>query len=251
MEQFILDFFERIGAVDFAFVMNLLLYSLGIFWIVVLYWVWLDSGDRTSKTIVRIAYVLLVAILNIVGLFIYLMIRPSQTIEEIYWSDLERRYLKYETSELGDCPKCGTQLFPGYRFCPKCKYRLKIKCSNCGVYMDRQCKFCPNCGNETRENSSFVPAKSPSKEVMQEQILASKEKAIEVVESNKVRYSYRRGVAEKLGNSILTLYSSTSSGIKKLLQSNEKDKFKMNSLKKNSTSFSNRKKNKKKGKKKK
>lgn len=251
MEQFVLDFFERIGTVDFEFVMNLLLYALGIFWIVVLYWVWLDSGDRTSKIIVRIAYVLLVTILNIVGLFIYLMIRPSQTIEEIYWSDLERRYLKYETSELGDCPKCGEQLFPGYRFCPKCKYRLKIKCSNCGVYIDRQCKFCPSCGNETRENSSFVPAESPSKEVMQEQILASKEKAVEVVESNQVRYSYKKGIAEKLGNSILALYSSTSSGIKKIVQRNKKDKSKKNIEKANFMTSSNRKKSKKKGKKKK
>ncbi len=33
--------------------------------------------------------------------------------------DLERRYLKYETSELGDCPRCGSQLYPGMSFVHK------------------------------------------------------------------------------------------------------------------------------------
>ncbi len=207
MEQFILDFFGSVGKIDFNFIIKFLTITLVIFWIVVLYWVWFDASERTSNKWSKIGYVLLVTFLNIIGLLIYLLIRPSRTIEEIYWADLERRYLKYETSELGDCPKCGTQLAPGYKYCPNCKYKLKVKCSNCGVFVERHSKFCANCGNELRKNKTFVPNVAPTKEVMEEQIATTKEQVVEAVESNKVKYSSGKSVAVKLGDVILGFLS--------------------------------------------
>lgn len=206
MEKAILNFLDGVAKIDFKFVWSLFGIALIAFWIVVLYWVWLDSGDRVANKGIRIAYVLLATVLFIPGLIIYLLIRPSQTIEEIYWADLERRYLKYETAELGDCPRCGAQLYPGFTFCPDCRLRIKIKCSVCEVEMDKKYKFCPSCGNEMHKRVKKVEETAPSKEVMQEQIQASKDEATEVVESNKVRYSERKGVAVKLGEAIISLY---------------------------------------------
>ncbi len=209
MEKAILDFFEGIVKVDFDFVWTMLGAALVIFWVVVLYWVWLDSGDRTSSKPARVGYVLLSLLLFIPGLIIYLLIRPPQTIEEIYWADLERRYLKYETSELGDCPKCGTQLFPGFTYCPTCRLELKIKCPNCGVEMDKHYKYCPSCGFMARkETEAPIEKEVPSKEVMEEQIQSSKDEAIEVVKSKRVRYSETGGVAEKIGGGVIKFFSS-------------------------------------------
>jgi hypothetical protein len=205
MEEFILNLLEDVGNIDFRFVWQIFFYGLIVFWFVVLYWVWLDSGDRTTNKIVRLSYVLLVAVLNVIGLIIYLIIRPGQTIEEIYWADLERRYLKYETAELGDCPKCGRQLFPGYTFCPNCRYKLKIKCSKCQVYVDKKNKFCPHCGQEVKKRRSPEES-SPTKEVMQEQIQATKDEATEAVESKKTRYSKKGGLAVRVGESIVGGY---------------------------------------------
>lgn len=205
MENFILNLLETAGSIDFKFVWQVFSYGLVVFWFVVLYWVWLDSGERTSNKTVKISYVILVAVLNVVGLLIYLIIRPSQTIEEIYWADLERRYLKYETAELGDCPKCGSQLFPGYTFCPNCRYKLKMKCPRCNVYVDKKNKFCPHCGQELRKRRS-PEQEFPTKEVMQQQIQATKEEAKEVVESEKTRYSQKGGLAMKTGESIVGGY---------------------------------------------
>lgn len=204
-----MDFFESIVKVDFNFVWTLLIVALGVFWIVVLYWVWLDSGDRTSNKWARAGFVLLSFLLFIPGLIIYLLIRPPQTIEEIYWADLERRYLKYETAELGDCPRCGTQLFPGFTYCPTCRLVLKVKCPNCEVEMDKHYKYCPSCGYERRKKSeSPVEKETPSKEIMEEQIQSSKEEAREVVQSKRVRYPGAGGVAEKIGDGIIGLFSS-------------------------------------------
>jgi hypothetical protein len=221
MEDFILNLLETAGSIDFKFVWQVFSYGLVVFWFVVLYWVWLDSGERTSNKTVRVSYVILVAVLNVVGLLIYLIIRPSQTIEEIYWADLERRYLKYETAELGDCPKCGSQLFPGYTYCPDCRYKLKMKCPRCKVYVDKKNKFCPHCGQELRKRRS-PEQESPTKEVMQQQIAATKEEAKEVVESEKTRYSSRGGLAMKIGESVVGGYKLVFAKLKDIFRKKEK-----------------------------
>lgn len=221
MEDFILNLLETAGSIDFRFVWQIFSYGLVVFWFVVLYWVWLDSGERTSNRTVRISYVILVAVLNVVGLLIYLIIRPSQTIEEIYWADLERRYLKYETAELGDCPRCGSQLFPGYTYCPNCKYKLKTKCPRCKVYVGKKNKFCPHCGEELRKRRS-PEQESPTKEVMQQQIEATREEAKEVVESEKTRYSKRGGPAMKIGESVVGGYKLIFGKVKGIFTNEEK-----------------------------
>ena len=221
MEDFILNLLETAGSIDFKFVWQIFSYGLVVFCFVVLYWVWLDSGERTSNRTVRISYVILVAVLNVVGLLIYLIIRPSQTIEEIYWADLERRYLKYETAELGDCPRCGFQLFPGYTYCPNCRYKLKTKCPRCKVYVGKKNKFCPHCGGELRKRRS-PEQESPTKEVMQQQIEATKEEAKEAVESEKTRYSQRGGPAMKIGESVVNGYKLVLGKIKGAFNKKEK-----------------------------
>ena len=248
MEQSILKFLDTMGKVDFSAVWQIFFYALGVFWIVVLYWIWLDSGDRTSSKFARAGYVLLGLIFNVVGLIIYLIVRPTQTIEEIYWSDLERRYLKFETSELGDCPKCGAQLYPGFKFCPECRYKLKIKCPSCNVYMDRKYKYCPHCGEEAHKSTTFV-SQTPTKEVMEEQIEASRVEAVSVVEESRTRYSVKKDVVMKVGESIIQGYKVIGAKFVALLSSlkrKEKDSLDSGKISETSKNNSKKKKNRKK-----
>jgi len=214
MENFVLSILEGAGSINFNIVWKILLFAFVIFWIVVLDWIWVDSGERTSNRRSRILYVILAAVFNIFGWLIYLIIRPSQTIEEIYWADLERRYLKYETSELGDCPKCGTQLYPGYLYCPDCNYKLKRKCPSCGVYVDKKSNFCPFCGSAIKTPSIKQEIVAPSIEEMQKQNLEVREELTEVVETQGTKYSgARRSISEKLGGKIIGGYKIMISGI--------------------------------------
>jgi hypothetical protein len=213
MEDFLLDLLNGIVKIDFKLVLNIFLVGLVLFWIAVVSWVWSDSGERTTSRSARIGYVLLVAILNVFGLLIYLLIRPSETIEAIYWGDLERRYLKYETAELGDCPKCGCQLFPGYIFCPECGYELKVKCSKCDVYVDKNDKYCAFCRNQI--NTRKKTEETPTVEVMEKQIQESKEEAREVVESDKTRYKTRKNLVKKGAKRMGRIYNEFVDGISK------------------------------------
>ena len=214
MEDFVLSVLEGAGSIDFNIVWKILLFAFVIFWIVVLDWIWADSGERTSSKRSRILYVILAAVFNVFGWLIYLIIRPSQTIEEIYWADLERRYLKYETSELGDCPKCGTQLYPGYLYCPSCNYKLKRKCPSCGVYVDKKSNFCPFCSAVIKTAVIEKEIVTPSIEEMQKQNLEVREELTEVVETQGTKYSGgRRSVTAKLGGKIVGGYKIIASGI--------------------------------------
>ncbi len=215
METFLLNLLNGVGQINFQIVSKLFILVFVVFWIVVLDWVWMDSGERTTNKKARIIYVLLVLFLNIFGWIIYLIIRPSQTIEQIYWADLERRYLKYETAELGDCAKCGAQLYPGYTFCPKCGLEIKKKCKACGTYIEKDSEYCAFCGQKV-SSDIVVEEQAPSKEVMEQQIQASKEEAAKVVESEQTRYSTKkRSLTVKLGASLIHGYEALVGKMKK------------------------------------
>ena len=248
IEKFILDLLNGVVSVDFQLIMRILGVGLLIFWVVVISWVWLDSGERTTDVYKRIAYVLLVVVFNVIGWIIYLIIRPSETIEEIYWSDLERRYLKYETSELGDCPKCGYQLLPGFVFCPNCGFELKRKCSECDVYVDRDYKYCPYCNNKVGYLSKEKP--EPTAEIMEQQVQESKEEATEVVESKRTRYSTQKDLVVKIGEKIVSVYKGAISGVSSIFAKKEMVKKEEDKQEKKSSSKSKKKSSKKKNKKK-
>jgi len=207
METFLLNLLNGVGQIDFQLVWKLLAAAFLIFWIVVLDWVWLDAGERTSNKTARIIYLLLVIFFNIFGWIMYLILRPSQTIEQIYWADLERRYLKYETSELGDCSQCGTQLYPGYTYCPTCGVEIKMRCKACGVYIEKNSEYCAFCGSRAEKDILVQEDVVPSREVMEQQIQASKDEATKVVEAEQTRYSTKkRSLTVKVGSSIIGGY---------------------------------------------
>ena len=228
LENFVLSFFDSVGNMDFNMFGTILGLILVIFWLVIIGWVWVDSGERTSKKGLRFWYLLLVIVLNIPGLIIYLIVRPSETIEEIYWADLERRYLKYETSELGDCPKCGSQLYPGYVFCTNCGSRIKVRCPKCNVLVDKDHKYCEFCGFQIRERA-IGEEKYPDVEVMQKQITASREEATETVESKRTRYKTGHSFVVKLGNALMVPFIKLKNQIreKKLALENRKEEEKV------------------------
>lgn len=118
-----------------------------VFWLLVTGWVWNDITERTDNQFFKLISVFMTFILGVPGLLIYLLIRPKDTLSEVYWSELEKRYLFFETKELRDCPKCDCELFPGFAACPNCGYEIMTACKSCGKYSDKVWKFCAYCGD--------------------------------------------------------------------------------------------------------
>ena len=219
-EEFILNIVNGIASANYNLIGTIFILVAIIFWVVVTSWIWIDSDERTTNKWIRIFYVV-IGMIPVLGWIIYLIVRPPETIDEIYWGDLERRYLKYEAKDLGDCPQCGTQLYPGYIFCPNCNKRIKTKCSRCGVYVDLDSKYCVHCGNQIKKK--VVKEEEITQEEMQKQIEETKEEAHESVKSKKSKYKQEQNFVHMVSESVSKGYNLLGEKIKELFAKKEKE----------------------------
>jgi hypothetical protein len=77
-----------------------LLSYLVLLWVALIVWVTKDIISRTNNIIFQIVSILLATILNIFGVLIYLAIRPSKTLIEKFFEDLEYEALVQETKKV-------------------------------------------------------------------------------------------------------------------------------------------------------
>ncbi len=157
MENAILDSVSFIGNVDFAIVLRIFFFIYLFFWVMVVIWVWFDASERSSNVVFKVFSVFISLFFNIFGLIIYLLVRPTDSYEERYLNELEKKYLQLETSGLIKCPSCSFDLEPGFVVCPRCGESVKTKCENCEMYIDNWWEFCAFCGlkREVPENLNF------------------------------------------------------------------------------------------------
>ncbi len=154
-EDLLWELLNNILDMNFSPIITAVLVYYIIVWILVLAWVWTDISARTENWFLRILCMVIVSVLSFPGLIIYILIRPKDTVEEIFWSDLERRYLLYETDGLEDCEVCGYSLTPDYIHCPNCGETLKRYCEECEVYVKKEFNYCPFCAGKMVEGMSL------------------------------------------------------------------------------------------------
>jgi len=69
------------------------------------------------------------------------------------------------------CPKCGTQILVGQRFCSNCGQSFAYRCRHCGAAVETLSGFCTNCGGKLyRQKQSAKPSaekirKTPKREI--------------------------------------------------------------------------------------
>jgi len=90
--------------------------------------------------------VLLVAVFNVIGLLIYILVRPKQTLAEQYDRALEEEILLQELEQSPTCHNCGRPVKPDWQYCPYCEAELKHPCPQCGYLLEPEWKRCPQCG---------------------------------------------------------------------------------------------------------
>jgi RNA polymerase subunit RPABC4/transcription elongation factor Spt4 len=119
---------------------------LAALWLSLLIWTYRDIRNRTKDPLTRILAVLVVGLLFLPGLVIYLILRPSQTMEEEYQYMLEEEALLQSLEEKPVCPGCGRHIDERWRVCPNCHTKLKKTCHHCGKLMKLSWSLCPYCG---------------------------------------------------------------------------------------------------------
>ena len=139
-------------------------------------WTFRDIRARSRDVLAQILATLLVIALPIVGLVVYLMLRPRETLADAYERSLEQEALLQAIEEPEVCPGCGQRVRGDYLFCPACHTKLKSGCPTCGSALHLRWSLCPFCG------TSVVPQALEPVPVLQQEpaVAAIEETASEV-----------------------------------------------------------------------
>ncbi len=115
-------------------------------WFALAVWTFQDIQSRSRSAMAQIFSTLVVVLLPIAGVLIYLILRPSETLEESFQRSLEEEYLLQDLEEYPFCPKCRRSVQDDFVWCPACRHELREPCSSCERLVDLRWSACAYCG---------------------------------------------------------------------------------------------------------
>jgi hypothetical protein len=132
------------------------------FWIAMGIWTFNDIRSRSRDWLAILLACVLVLIFPIVGWVLYLMIRPKETLAEVYDRALEEEALLREIEETLACPNCGVPAKENWVYCPNCHAQLQHSCPSCGNLVRNEWEICVFCG---ASQQVAAPRRIPNQQV--------------------------------------------------------------------------------------
>jgi RNA polymerase subunit RPABC4/transcription elongation factor Spt4 len=136
------------------FLAALLITYIIVLWISAVIWTFRDIHDRTRDPFFQAIAVFVVLVFNLPGLWLYLILRPSQTLNEAYARSLEEEALLQELEDQKACPNCRRRVADDFLICPTCETQLKEACAVCSKPLAYSWTACPFCGTSKRARST-------------------------------------------------------------------------------------------------
>ena len=124
-------------------------------WVVLTLWTWFDIGSRTTNVFYRIGSVVLVALGFLLGFVIYLIMRPSQTRNELQMRLLEEKVFESQ-SRSSFCYNCSEVVEPEFLYCANCGTHLRKNCEGCDREISYIWNICPYCAHRQKEKIKEV-----------------------------------------------------------------------------------------------
>ena len=136
---------EDIGKILLAIVAFISAFT-AAFWMSLIIWTFRDMRLRSRDIFAQLLASLVVLIFGPLGLLIYLILRPQETLSEAYARTLEEEALLQDiTQEQPVCPECKRRIEPDFIICPACHTELRKVCPHCGRLMLMRWDICPYC----------------------------------------------------------------------------------------------------------
>jgi len=125
---------------------NLAILLAVVFWLALAYWVHRDARRRISDGFL----VFLASVLGLVppylGPVVYLLFRPSETLDEVHSRHVELQALEQQLGRAQPaCPVCSSPVELDYLACPVCTTMLKEPCAKCNAPLEPLWQMCPYC----------------------------------------------------------------------------------------------------------
>ena len=130
-------------------------------WFCLVVWTFRDIQKRTRDVLVQILATILVLLFNVPGLMLYLILRPPETLNEMYARNLGEETLLRELAQRDVCPHCQNKVEPDFRVCPICRTPLKESCPSCRKLTQLNWQACPYCAHSLTAPTTEPVAPSP------------------------------------------------------------------------------------------
>jgi len=115
-------------------------------WLSTIIWTWRDIRSRTQDVILQVFGTVLTAAFPGGGILIYLILRPRQSLADLYERQLEEESLLAEMTERQTCPTCHYRVESEFQICPSCATKLRRACPRCDHLLELKWNVCPYCG---------------------------------------------------------------------------------------------------------
>jgi RNA polymerase subunit RPABC4/transcription elongation factor Spt4 len=117
-----------------------------VLWLSAVVWVYRDVRSRTDDQASQIIAVVLVAVFNVPGLLVYLVIRPQGTMEGLFERAVENEAMLHELQlSANACQGCRRPIEDEFVICPWCRIVLREPCRSCGKAVRTSWAACPYC----------------------------------------------------------------------------------------------------------
>lgn len=127
-------------------------------WFVLIVWTYRDIEARSKNIVTQVFSTLLAVFFWVPGVLLYTLLRPKETLDEVYQKSLEEEYLLQDLKEVPLCPNCNHFISDEWQICPHCNTQLREGCHNCGRLVDLRWDLCPYCGVEQHEHAPHAHA---------------------------------------------------------------------------------------------
>jgi RNA polymerase subunit RPABC4/transcription elongation factor Spt4 len=117
-------------------------------WISLVIWTFRDMRSRSRDAFAQLLAALMVFVLGPVGVILYLLLRPRETLAEKYERSLEEEALLQDIEERQICPGCKQPIESDFVLCPICHTRLRQPCVQCGRLIHPRWSICPYCATD-------------------------------------------------------------------------------------------------------
>jgi double zinc ribbon protein len=137
-----------------------------LLWLGTAYWAFRDMQARTENPILPYFAAALIIfftpLLFVFAVILYLIVRPRETLAEVYERSLAEESLLAEVEKNQICPVCRERVQADWLVCPHCRTRLHRVCPSCNRLAQPEWPLCAYCGHEFQRAPVPRPAERPA-----------------------------------------------------------------------------------------
>lgn len=127
---------------------NLVVVLAVVFWLGLAFWVHRDARRRIGDPFLVLLATLLGLAPPYIGPVVYLLFRPSETIDEVRARRVELEALEQQLARSQPaCPVCSSAVEADYLACPVCATMLRHACAKCSASLEPLWQMCPYCAS--------------------------------------------------------------------------------------------------------